>query len=180
MKKSTIVFLDYDGVIIDAGSRIVEGSRQGFNRVSLKLIERLQEQFGFLVVCSSRAHAKTTWEEQWAPLAKYDSTLKFYQDDTRPMSWRTWPSRKVCKSKPDKTYDYRGWFVYEWLLEHGYDPESDNYIMLDDDSDYYPICESRFVQVINGEHYGGFGFKHFLDLREKLIELQGDTNEKVN
>lgn len=174
MSKPAIVFLDYDGVIIDAGSRIVEGSRQGINRTSLKLIEHLQRQFGFLVVCSSRAHAKRTWEEQWKPLERYDSTLKFYQDDTHPMSWRTAPSRSTCKKSGDTNHEYRGWYIHDWLLQHGYNPETDPYIVIDDDSDYYPICASRFVHVPNGEHLGGFGFKHYLDAHAKLKGIQNE------
>lgn len=177
MSKAPILFLDYDGVIIDAGSRIVEGHRQGINRTSLKLIEHLQNQFGFLVVCSSRAHAKRTWEEQWAPLAKYDSTLKFYQDDTRDMSWRTAPSRSTCKKSGDTTHEYRGWYIHDWLLQHGYNPETDPYVVIDDDSDYYPICSSRFVHVENGEHLGGFTFKHYIEARAiwlSLLNQKGD------
>ena len=112
------------------------------------------------------------WDEQWNRCEiKY---LKFYRDDTREMSWRTYPYRRACQKPSDATYDYRGWFIYEWLVEHGYDPETDPYIVVDDDTDYYPLDTKRFIHVDHGEHRGGFTFKHYIATRSVLIDLLGE------
>ena len=168
VKKQPIIFLDYDGVIIDSGSRLVTGSRDGFNSTSVGLIKRLQDKFNALMVCSSRAHAKTKWHQQEFALVLNSIELKFYQDDDFPMSWRTAPSRSLPNIDNLPKYESRGLYAKDWLDLHGYDWIEDPYIMIDDDFDFYPIDESRYHHVKGGELNGGFNFDDYIKVHDKL------------
>lgn len=175
--KQPILFLDYDGVIVDAGSRLITGSRSGFNTVAVGLIERLQVKFNLLVVCSSRAHAKNTWAEQQAVIAFNSSTLKFYLDDDYPYSYRTARRRDVPYVGQCLKYESRGHYVKDWLDLHGYDWTVDTYLMVDDDDDFYPLDTSRYHLVTGSEHRGGFNFSDYIECFNKLSKLTGKPHD---
>lgn len=186
--KPFIVFLDYDGVIADMGSRIVAGANtprhQQFNLVSIGLLKDLQKRYGFLIVCSSRAHAKRTLEEQIDHYPIDMEPFKFHED------YRTSGSLIDGECRMDEylanTSNYkleilsgvygprslnsenRGWYILDWLERNGYDPDAGNYMVIDDSTDMFPIPGQSFLHIQEGELLGGFQAKHYIYMLEYL------------
>ncbi len=199
MKKQFVIFLDHDGVTIDMGSRFLQdGKRNGFNLYSLGLLEHLQSNYDVKFVCSSRAHAKTTLIEQQKHLKPsgidlvhvepnfrtpyaaqgYDERLNTYLEKIGEYHRELYRDHYGFPSNPDPDVDYRysrGRCILQWLLDNDYDPLSDDYLIIDDESDMFPLPPARFVHVKDGEQLGGFTFKYYRIVR-RILETRGWYN----
>lgn len=153
-----IIFLDYDGVICHVMARLVtnlktgKASSRGHDPNIMFLLEHLQKKNpDLLYVCSSRAHRRDTKEEQEAVFKNFGFNITFH-DDHKTL-------------EPKDPMANRGVAVMNWLEAH---PEVENYLMVDDDSDYPPIPEEHFIHVKRGEMSGGLTMEHFLIIANRL------------
>lgn len=153
-----IIFLDYDGVICHHMVRLIGNLRDGSpgNRGHdpriVFMLERLQKNNPeLLYVCSSRAHRRDTRTEQEAVFLALGYNIRFHQD------------HKTLE--PRNPMANRGVAVQNWLDAH---PEVEDYLMIDDDSDYPPIPEEKFLHVKNGEMTGGLTIHYFREIEKRL------------
>lgn len=191
MSDQRIIFLDYDGVICHQMSRytIPESediySGEYLDITKLRALKRIQELTGALFVTCSAAHTRESKEEQERIIASYGVNLEFHEDWAVPRG--QFPSQALhdqivagpryalrfeqfpdMADAPWATVSIqRGMHILEWLHNH---PEirPENFLILDDSSDMYPIPQWNHVWVKYGEHKGGFDFDHCLEIFRKF------------
>lgn len=189
-KPTKIVFLDYDGVICHFMVRYslrgkATGRVKGFDQHIMQALQRFQEITGVVFVCSSRAHRAKTYQEQIKPWIDHNAEVHFHKDWCTPYMTRY--DHTVLDAIPDALYEalasgypfvptvrdwsavskYRGWCIREWLEDH---PEigPNDYVVIDDESDMFPIPRDRFLHIQDGELGGGMGMRHLVELAKML------------
>lgn len=199
-----IVFLDYDGVVRHLFSDLVNDPGDRFGRphhdlTIVKVLKALQDEFGFLFVCSSRAHAESSHEEQEAVFLKLGVHLRFHEDFRTPYmtdctldeflagelfeyssklpysghvaAWTNSLTDDKDKLKERLINRYRGFCVFSWLRKH---PEvtKEDFLVIDDESDFFPIDRDNCIYVVNGELEGGFSYNHYKQMREFFLRKE--------
>lgn len=161
----------------------------------VKILVKLQERLNFKFVCSSRAWAESDRESQEAKFRYHGVNLEFHKDFRTPYMtdftveeylngehliyaskdpWEDWGEQyEVFKGNDvdEKTLRSeliernRGFCILSWLREH---PEVgiDDFMVIDDESDIFPIRRKNFIHVQQGESRGGFGWEHVIQLIE--------------
>lgn len=157
-----VIFLDFDGVVVclpKVSDRLKSGkSVRSANPEAVSHLNHLVELTGAKIVISS------TWRKH------HDI------DMLRGTLQRAGFTGEVISVTPDK-HDYgypewqRGHEIDLWLRLH---PKVDSYVVLDDDYDFGPLPEWRWVLVKDGWATGGLKHEHVF----KALNILG-TNEKT-
>lgn len=142
-----ILFLDIDGVLCSLRSQYAFGERllmEAWDITCCQIIRRLCIANGYGIVVSSvwRRHEATRYY-----LAMY-GLIDLVHDD-----WRT-PRLKGIRGKE----------VKDWLNKH---PKTKEYIIVDDDKDFYKYQQKRLVHV--DDNYNGFSVAN----ADRADELMG-------
>lgn len=179
----------------------------------VKVLAKLQERLSFKFVCSSRAWAESDRETQEAKFRYHGVNLEFHRDFRTPYGtdftveeylngehlpyasedpWEGWEG--YYDAYKDTTLDEmalrsglvdrnRGFCILSWLRKH---PEIgiDDFMVIDDESDIFPIRRKNFIHVQQGESRGGFGWEYVIQLIEffepqtPLVEVLRDMMGK--
>lgn len=165
MSKPNIIFLDYDGVLVNPETCIAVGDVGGIfsyiDPVSAGLVKRLCEEFNCKIVTSS------SWRLQYdqyalqgilnASCPKLGSYM--YMDE----KWRTESFNGVPIDQHGRGKEIKAWI-------DKYSSEFENFVILDDDSDIEPLMDN-FVKC---DTYSGFRFNQYIEARKIL---KGNQNE---
>lgn len=184
--RQRIVFLDYDGVVRSWYSDLVYGWATIDPSIAY-VLHMLQDVLGLTYVCSSRAWGEDSREAQEMIWAQTGWPLKFHEDfcteyhgEYTRERWDSGEFDAMCcpeglveyhrrfdflrERDPERDVWYqiqywRGFSVLKWLEAH---PEITNndWLVIDDESDMYPLPLRNFVHVVNGEQTKGLGWEH--------------------
>ena len=143
-----IIFLDMDGVLCTNRAHIAQGIvgmpnhhpfMDALDREAIGMLNKLHEKYDdILYVCSSTWRKQHTMFEMRDYLRLYGWTGDFHPD------WKT-----------DHEGPIRGNEIERWLIHH---PETDNYIILDDNSDMLEHQKYHFVQT---DSYDGISSQNY-------------------
>lgn len=144
--KSPIIFLDFDGVICTTRSHFAYSStllHRHLDVVGVKMIERLCENAKAKIVISS------TWRNHFEQDA---INVMLCNAGMKSVPFHScWKTPKLIR---EGLTVKRGFEIAAFLDQH----HTDNYVILDDDSDMLPEQMDRFVKT---DEHDGFLFKHF-------------------
>lgn len=184
-----IVFLDYDGVLCHMFASWVqeddiEWDDNRFDPMILKALAKAQREIGFKFVCCSRAHGESTKEVQEARFKSFGVDLEFHDDFRTPyghsLTMEMYDAGELFTHSsldPTKGYEdylstgspsewvskFRGFEILDWLHRH---PEitRDNYVILEDERDMYPLDRNNLILIKDGEMCSGFTLVHLEQL----------------
>lgn len=184
-----IVFLDYDGVLCHIFASWtqedeIDWDDNAFDIMILKALAKAQREIGFKFVCCSRAHGESTKEDQEARFKAFGVDLEFHDDFRTPcrhsLTMAMYDNGELfTHSSSDPTVGhedylskgtpsewlskYRGFEILDWLQRH---PEitRDNYVILDDEGDMYPLDRNNLILIKDGEMRSGFTMIHLEQL----------------
>lgn len=185
-----IVFLDFDGVVRSGFSDLANGRNKIDPSIASVLFE-LQKELNLTFVCSSRAWAQSSKLDQEQPWIDIGFPLVFHEDWRTPYesdyTEEDYEEMKLLGSLPDDPiYDsmisrvrnyypdktlwecirgWRGFCIQSWLDNHP-DIGPDDYVVLDDETDMYPLPRRNFIHVENGELNKGLGWNEVLQIIE--------------
>jgi hypothetical protein len=155
MTLTNIIFLDFDGVIVNPETCVAEGERGGysyFDPISTRLVKRLCEENNCRIVVSSswRLLYNDSVVMQTLLSAVCPNLGNYMYQDSR---WRT-------KSLATQ----RGEEILQWTKD--YEGTFDKFVILDDDSDMNPFMD----RLVHTNPYQGFRMKDFIKAKELLRE----------
>lgn len=187
--RDKILFLDYDGVLCHRLIGWLDKSptywNQGHDKTIIRALARIQEDIGIKYVTCSRAHTESSKKEQEAVFHKYGHHLDFHDDYRTPYStdyrkedyqglvdgfvtpsayykeyWGdTWDKEDTW----DTVNGHRGMSIASWLRHH---PEigPNDYLVIDDERDMWPIPKENFIHVVQGEMRGGLNIEQIVEI----------------
>jgi len=168
-----LIFLDIDGVANSLGTAIAFGKSyddQYWSPVSINLLKSLTERTRSSIVLTSTKRKDYATEEEC--IRSFKEIFKFYNWDI-PLIGRT-TSLGYRENELTKRVETRGHEINLWLKENGSRVcYNDNWIIVDDDSDFMPHQMARHVKTTFCE---GFNFISYV----QALNLLGYTDFHLN
>ena len=166
-----VLFLDFDGVIVTPRAGILDQFGWAFDPVCIAHLNRVCEWWDCQVVISS------SWRRGGDCLAELVDAG--FTGTIWPVDWHTplhmnWAEamevrdrhRVALEGEHANSHVYRGDEVQDWLDRH---PEVTEYLILDDESDFWPQHMNRLVRTST---YDGILFDHVVQIGRTIgIEL---------
>lgn len=151
-----IIFLDMDGVLSSTRAWIVNRDvdlpDRWLDPVACKLLAILCEETGAIIVVSSTWRLSETRTSFGAILQRNYCPAALHED------WRTLQIGSSQSAGPG-----RGIEVREWMARH---PEVTDYVILDDNTDFFPD-----QPLVLTDSHNGLGYEHFREARRILNRL---------
>lgn len=154
-----IVFLDIDGILMTPASYEISKGEMIFEQSAVEYLNQFLDKINPDVVISSTLRER------------------FSVTDLKVMFKRNGVHANIIDKTPwlreGMWEEPRGIEIIDWIESHGGDPETEDFLVIDDDdsrgciSNYIP--RNKFVHVAGGWRNGGFGPEHLEDALLKTM-----------